>query len=206
MQARYYDPVIGRFMSNDPIGFRDVHSFNRYAYANNNPYKYVDPDGRYPESWSEAGNLALGMITTAGGVAQGVGGLALITVGIVDVLVGSKAGGTLSMGGGLWMISASGGTMVEGMQSTVAAWNNKTNETDIANKGPLERATTNLSCSDNCVKVAKATDTVLGAVTGNARSAQKLTEGVVNTISDVASVVDTGQKMEEIIDSTKEKE
>ncbi|AMJ76752.1 RHS repeat-associated core domain-containing protein [Alteromonas stellipolaris] len=46
MQARYYDPVIGRFYSNDPIGFRDVHSFNRYAYANNNPYKYIDPDGR----------------------------------------------------------------------------------------------------------------------------------------------------------------
>jgi len=46
MQARYYDPVIGRFYSNDPIGFRDVHSFNRYVYANNNPYKYTDPDGK----------------------------------------------------------------------------------------------------------------------------------------------------------------
>ena len=46
MQARYYDPVIGRFYSNDPIGFRDVHSFNRYTYANNNPYKYIDPDGK----------------------------------------------------------------------------------------------------------------------------------------------------------------
>jgi len=46
MQARYYDPMIGRFYSNDPVGSRDVHSFNRYAYANNNPYKYVDPDGR----------------------------------------------------------------------------------------------------------------------------------------------------------------
>jgi len=45
MQARYYDPVIGRFYSNDPIGFLDVHSFNRYAYANNNPYKYTDPTG-----------------------------------------------------------------------------------------------------------------------------------------------------------------
>ncbi|TWX44601.1 RHS repeat-associated core domain-containing protein, partial [Colwellia hornerae] len=45
MQARYYDPVIGRFYSNDPIGFRDIHSFNRYAYANNNPYKYTDPTG-----------------------------------------------------------------------------------------------------------------------------------------------------------------
>jgi len=48
MQARYYDPKIGRFMSMDPVGFVEENpmSFNRYAYANNNPYKYVDPDGR----------------------------------------------------------------------------------------------------------------------------------------------------------------
>ncbi len=45
MQARYYDPVLGRFYSNDPIGYRGVHSFNRYAYANNNPYKFIDPTG-----------------------------------------------------------------------------------------------------------------------------------------------------------------
>ncbi len=46
MQARYYDPKIGRFYANDPLSFRDIHSFNRYAYAANNPYKYVDPDGK----------------------------------------------------------------------------------------------------------------------------------------------------------------
>ncbi|MCV2886475.1 RHS repeat-associated core domain-containing protein [Aestuariibacter sp. AA17] len=46
MQARYYDPVIGRFYSNDPVGFDSVHNFNRYTYANNNPYKYIDPDGK----------------------------------------------------------------------------------------------------------------------------------------------------------------
>jgi RHS repeat-associated protein len=48
MGARYYDPVLGRFMGIDPQGFdpRNIHSFNRYTYANNNPYKYVDPDGR----------------------------------------------------------------------------------------------------------------------------------------------------------------
>lgn len=49
MQARYYDPVIGRFLSNDPVGALGhsniAHGFNRYTYANNNPYKYVDPDG-----------------------------------------------------------------------------------------------------------------------------------------------------------------
>jgi len=46
MQARYYDPVIGRFYSNDPVGFTgEVDTFNRYSYVANNPYKYTDPDG-----------------------------------------------------------------------------------------------------------------------------------------------------------------
>ena len=41
MGARFYDPVIGRFMGIDPVGFQEsqVHSFNRYAHANNKPYK-----------------------------------------------------------------------------------------------------------------------------------------------------------------------
>jgi len=50
MQARYYDPVIGRFYSNDPVGYSSenpIMSFNRYIYVNNNPYKYTDPDGEW---------------------------------------------------------------------------------------------------------------------------------------------------------------
>jgi len=37
-------------MGVDPVGYQldNIHSFNRYAFANNNPYKYVDPDGRNP--------------------------------------------------------------------------------------------------------------------------------------------------------------
>ncbi|MGQ0586723.1 MAG: RHS repeat-associated core domain-containing protein, partial [Gammaproteobacteria bacterium] len=47
MQARFYDPLVGRFLSTDPIYFSDNNpfTFNRYAYANNNPYKYTDPFG-----------------------------------------------------------------------------------------------------------------------------------------------------------------
>ena len=55
MQARYYDPVIGRFYSNDPVDAAtfinqgNVQGFNRYTYANNNnPYKYTDPTGENP--------------------------------------------------------------------------------------------------------------------------------------------------------------
>jgi RHS repeat-associated protein len=45
MQARYYDPFAGRFLAVDPLDATPV-AFNRYWYANNNPYKYFDPDGR----------------------------------------------------------------------------------------------------------------------------------------------------------------
>ena len=48
MQQRYYDPAIGRFLSVDPVtadGSTGANS-NRYWYANNNPYKFTDPDGR----------------------------------------------------------------------------------------------------------------------------------------------------------------
>lgn len=49
MVARFYDPTAARFLSIDPV-VTDANtggSFNRYAYANNNPYRYVDPDGRF---------------------------------------------------------------------------------------------------------------------------------------------------------------
>jgi RHS repeat-associated protein len=48
MQQRYYDPTVGRFLSVDPVTAysNPVAMFNRYRYANNNPYKFTDPDGR----------------------------------------------------------------------------------------------------------------------------------------------------------------
>jgi RHS repeat-associated protein len=46
--ARYYDPYLGRFMSIDPAGINpaDPFTFNRYGYSNNNPYRFIDPNGR----------------------------------------------------------------------------------------------------------------------------------------------------------------
>jgi len=49
MQQRYYDQSIGRFLSVDPVSANANvgGNFNRYSYANNNPYKFFDPDGRF---------------------------------------------------------------------------------------------------------------------------------------------------------------
>ncbi|WP_151421700.1 RHS repeat-associated core domain-containing protein [Xanthomonas citri] len=48
MQQRYYDQDLGRFLSVDPVAADSVTAvnFNRYWYANNNPYRFTDPDGR----------------------------------------------------------------------------------------------------------------------------------------------------------------
>lgn len=47
MNGRIYDPVLGRFLSPDPVvqAPRDTQAFNRYAYVRNNPLRYVDPSG-----------------------------------------------------------------------------------------------------------------------------------------------------------------
>ena len=48
MQQRYYDPIAGRFLSVDPIT-TDANTgkgFNVYEYAQSNPYRFTDPDGR----------------------------------------------------------------------------------------------------------------------------------------------------------------
>lgn len=51
MQARYYDPWIGRFASRDAVHSSpgDLMLFNGYAYANNSPAMHTDPTGNCVE-------------------------------------------------------------------------------------------------------------------------------------------------------------
>ena len=61
--ARYYNPVIGRFVSADSIVPYpdDSQSFNRYSYVRNNPVNLVDPSGH-----ADTYNAYFGMTATAG--------------------------------------------------------------------------------------------------------------------------------------------
>jgi len=53
MGLRYYDAATGRFLTRDLLPGNDVRpqTFNRYAYALNNPQRYIDPLGLSP--WAE---------------------------------------------------------------------------------------------------------------------------------------------------------
>ncbi len=72
LEARYYDPDTGRFISQDSIDFivsEHLTGLNLYAYCNNNPVMYSDPSGCFA-------------ITTF-----------LITVGIGALIGGAISGG-----------------------------------------------------------------------------------------------------------------
>jgi RHS repeat-associated protein len=49
MNGRFYDPLLGRFLSPDPYvqAPENPQNYNRYAYCLNNPLKYTDPSGEY---------------------------------------------------------------------------------------------------------------------------------------------------------------
>jgi RHS repeat-associated protein len=46
--ARWFDPSLGRFTSADTMIPSGVQGYDRYAYSNNNPIRYVDPSGHSP--------------------------------------------------------------------------------------------------------------------------------------------------------------
>ena len=111
MQQRYYEPVAGRFLSVDPVT-TDASSgshFNRYAYVNNNPYRYTDPTGELPEvveklnemvtgpygkladqAFSQ-GNYLAGAGYTLAGAAFGAGNVLTLGQGAAAVKLGTTA-------------------------------------------------------------------------------------------------------------------
>ena len=58
-KARFYDAALGRFISADTVvpNPGNPQDLNRYAYAANNPLRYVDPTGHWygPDEYDPAG-------------------------------------------------------------------------------------------------------------------------------------------------------
>ena len=70
LQSRYYDPLLGRFISADSIDYlepNNVSGLNLYAYCNNNPIMYVDPSGKW--NWNTFWAISAIVATTVLGVA-----------------------------------------------------------------------------------------------------------------------------------------
>jgi len=110
MNARLYDPVLGRFLSPDPfVQAPDLsQNFNRYSYCLNNPLLYTDPTGEYFGIDDLIAAILGGAINLVINIVQGNvhsfgQGLAYFGVGaasgVLTIYVGPWAGGAL-MGAG----------------------------------------------------------------------------------------------------------
>lgn len=90
MQTRYYDPEVGRFISQDSIEYADpesINGLNLYAYCGNNPVMGYDPTGTWDwgKFWAITGIVVgtalfvISIIASAGtvGALVGVGAAAL---------------------------------------------------------------------------------------------------------------------------------
>ena len=90
MDGRIYDPIVGRFLSPDPIiqNMSFSQSLNRYSYCLNNPLSMLDPTGY---SWLSKNWKSL-IAATVGIVVGAVTGGAMTGV-VAAAIVGGAAGG-----------------------------------------------------------------------------------------------------------------
>jgi len=97
-EARYYDPVLGRFISPDTIvpSPTDPQALNRFSYVVNNPIIYTDPSGHSFFGIEFVIGAIIGAV--AGGVSPGIqsdGDIGAIFTGIaIGGIAGGVGGGT----------------------------------------------------------------------------------------------------------------
>lgn len=104
LRARHYDPYSGRFFQVDPDAGKLLNPRTillKYAYANNNPFKYFDPEGKSFDFGLFFGILALGLLF-ATGVGAAIGAIGIGTfLGTSGAIWGGLiwGGGSFSIGG-----------------------------------------------------------------------------------------------------------
>jgi RHS repeat-associated protein len=116
MQARYFDPVIGRFLSGDPVGFSvgAPQQFNRYSYALNDPINNTDPTGMFciPCIGGTIGAVTGAVANTAAQFQRNGGSFDNFSVGelgaatVAGAAFGATAGAAGAIGGAVGATSA----------------------------------------------------------------------------------------------------
>lgn len=106
MRARYYDPSVGRFISEDPAGFEGGGP-NLYVYCNNNPVLLVDPTGEFFNFGLAAIGAGVGAVT--GGLSSVYGGDSFWKGALIGGTIGATAGFTC--GGSLLAQAAIGASI-----------------------------------------------------------------------------------------------
>ena len=98
MNARYYMPEVGRFISPDTIVPEpgNPQSFNRYAYALNNPIKYNDPSGHWFKSVLDLGFIAYDIYDIQQNGLNWVSGASLVA-DVAGLIVPVATGGGLAV-------------------------------------------------------------------------------------------------------------
>ena len=102
--TRYYDPVVGRWISGDSemsgVG-GELLGYNLFAYCFNNPVNMNDPSGHWPK-W------LTGAINVVGGALQAVAGAALVAAAPVSGGLSAVVGGALLINGAATIAAGAG--------------------------------------------------------------------------------------------------
>ena len=97
MKRRYYNPVMGRFISSDDTSYigdagekEDLSSFNLYNYCGNNPVSRVDSDGAFWELAVAGGGAVSSFGMSFGALLTGLSAIAPVIVAVAVVVVVSE--------------------------------------------------------------------------------------------------------------------
>ena len=110
LQSRYYDPVVGRFISADGqmAGVGDsVQGYNLYAYCFNDPVNASDSEGEWP-SWAKKAVAAFGVVAAVAVVAAVTVATAGTGTAAALIAVGAAKGAAIGMASGAAIGAATG--------------------------------------------------------------------------------------------------
>jgi len=140
MRARWMDPSLGRFISEDPA--RD--GANWFEYCRGNPVNLLDRDGRSPDGTVSAGDV-IRLLVYSGLMMLGLAmsplarmiGISFVT--LFGTLLASAAGGPVAMGYAAWYVLVGSGEGSIMAQLRAAAYAPMRGQ-DVGNAGPASQA------------------------------------------------------------------